>query len=97
MKMDMRAAVALSALLFRPALAGDAVAGKAAFGNQCAVCHTVAVGKNGFGPSLAQVIGRHSGSLKDYNYSSAMSNAGLIWQADTLDVFLTSSTDKVPG
>ncbi|HEY3654352.1 MAG TPA: hypothetical protein VGL34_05125 [Steroidobacteraceae bacterium] len=26
-----------------------------------------------------------------------MSNAGLIWQADTLDVFLTSSTDKVPG
>jgi alcohol dehydrogenase (cytochrome c) len=97
MKIEMRAAVALSALLFRSALAGDAAAGKAAFGNQCAVCHTVAVGKNGFGPSLAQVIGRHSGALKDFNYSSAMANAGLIWQTDTLDVFLTSSTDKVPG
>src|ERR1700675_2403075 len=97
MKIDMRAAVALSALLFRPALAGDAVAGKAAFGNQCAVCHTVVVGKNGFGPSLAEVIGRHSGGLQDYNYSTAMTAAGLIWQPDTLDTFLTSSTTKVPG
>src|SRR5271154_3201789 len=77
--------------------AGDAVAGKAAFENQCAVCHTTVVGKNGFGPSLAQVIGRHSGTLQDYNYSTAMAAAGLIWQPDTLDAFLTSSTGKVPG
>jgi cytochrome c2 len=65
MKVDIRAALVLSAILFQSARAeGDAAAGKTAFANQCAVCHTVIVGKNGFGPSLAQVIGRHSGALK---------------------------------
>jgi len=98
MKIGIRAAIILSAIMFQSAQAeGDAAAGKTAFANQCAVCHTTVVGKNGFGPSLAQVIGRHSGALKDYNYSTAMSAAGLIWQPDTLDVFLTSSTSKVPG
>ncbi len=98
MTIDMRVAAVLSAILFQSAQAqGDAAAGKTAFTNQCAVCHTVVVGKNGFGPSLAEVIGRHSGGLQDYNYSTAMRAAGLIWQPDTLDNFLTSSTAKVPG
>ena len=33
--------------------AGEAAAGKTVFANQCSSCHTVEVGKNGFGPSLA--------------------------------------------
>ena len=66
MKVDVGAALVLGAMLFQSAHAqGDAAAGKTAFANQCAVCHTVVVGKNGFGPSLAQVIGRHSGGLQD--------------------------------
>jgi len=98
MKIDMRVAAVLIAILFQSAHAqGDAAAGKTAFANQCSVCHTVVVGKNGFGPSLAEVIGRHSGGLQDYNYSTAMTAAGLIWQPETLDAFLTSSTAKVPG
>ena len=76
---------------------GDAVAGKTVFENQCSVCHTAVVGKNGFGPSLAGVIGRRSGSLPSYKYSTAMTNAGLTWNAETLNEFLTSSTTKVPG
>src|SRR5271154_1878297 len=98
MKIDMRVAAVLGGILCQSAQAeGDVAAGKTAFANQCAVCHTVVVGKNGFGPSLAEVIGRHSGGLQDYNYSTAMTAAGLIWQPDTLDAFLTSSTAKVPG
>ena len=77
--------------------AGSIDAGKTAFENQCSICHTTVVGKNGFGPSLAEVFGRHSGSLPDYKYTSAMANAGLIWDAPTLDAFLASSTVKVPG
>lgn len=77
--------------------AGDAVAGKAAFENQCAACHTTVVGKNGFGPSLAGVIGRKSGTLAGYTYTPAMTHANLIWDATTLDQFLTNSTAKVPG
>jgi alcohol dehydrogenase (cytochrome c) len=75
----------------------DATEGKAVFDNQCSNCHTTVVGKNGFGPSLAQVIGRPSGAIADFPYSTAMANAGLIWNEATLDQFLTSSTTKVPG
>ena len=77
--------------------AGDAVAGKTVFANQCASCHTTEVGKNGFGPSLAQVFERKAGSLAGYTYSPAMVQSGLTWDEKTLDLFLTSSTKEVPG
>lgn len=76
---------------------GDAAAGKTVFENQCSSCHTTIADKDGFGPSLAGVVGRKSGSRTGYKYSAAMSNAGLTWDAATLDAFLTSSTAKVPG
>ena len=37
---------------------GNAAAGKTVFENQCAACHASESGKQGFGPSLAGVIGR---------------------------------------
>jgi alcohol dehydrogenase (cytochrome c) len=77
--------------------AGDAGAGKTVFANQCASCHTIEAGKNGFGPSLAAVLGRKAGGLAGFTYSPAMAQAGLIWDEKNLDEFLTSSTAKVPG
>ena len=61
-------AVAISAALllitFTDARAdGNAVAGQTVFAAQCSSCHTTTVGRNGFGPSLAGVIGRRAGSL----------------------------------
>src|SRR5208282_6708445 len=76
---------------------GDAAAGKNVFANQCASCHTVVVGKNGFGPSLAGVFDRRAGSLAGYAYSPAMAQSGLTWDEKTLDLFLSSSTKEVPG
>jgi alcohol dehydrogenase (cytochrome c) len=77
--------------------AGDASAGKGVFEAQCAACHTTTVGKNGFGPSLAGVFGRRSGTLAGYSYSPAMANAGLTWDAKNIDEFIAASTTKVPG
>src|SRR5258708_10042855 len=76
---------------------GNAAAGKTVFENQCASCHSAEPGKQGFGPSLAGVIGRVSGALPGFTFTPAMTNAHLIWDARTLDEFLTSSTQKVPG
>jgi alcohol dehydrogenase (cytochrome c) len=85
-------------LFIRPAhAAGDSAAGKTAFETQCAACHTTTVGKNGFGPSLAQVIGRKAGGLAGFGYSPAMAQAGLTWDEKTLDNFITSSSAAVPG
>src|SRR5271165_1016242 len=89
---------ALMMLLDGPAVAaGDAAAGKNVFANQCSSCHTIEVGKNGFGPSLAGVYERKAGSLAGYTYSPAMVQSGLTWDEKTLDLFLTSSTKEVPG
>src|SRR6266853_3088705 len=92
--------MAIGALIFcvaRAYAAGDAAAGKTVFANQCASCHTIEAGKNGFGPSLAAVLGRKAGGLAGFTYSPAMAQAGLIWDEKNLDEFLTSSTQKVPG
>ena len=76
---------------------GDATAGKTVFANQCASCHTTEVGKNGFGPSLAAVLGRKAGSLPGYKYSPAMVNSGLTWDEKTLDQWLQSPMGDVHG
>src|SRR6266446_10726423 len=76
---------------------GNVTAGKTVFENQCASCHATEPGKQGFGPSLAGVIGRLSGTLPGFNYTPAMVSAHLTWDAKTLDEFLTSSMQKVPG
>src|SRR5690242_18031070 len=84
--------LAIGALTLSGGLAhaeGDAAAGKTVFANHCASCHTIEVGKNGFGPSLAAVFGRKAGTLPGYKYSPAMANSGLTWDEKTLDVFLT--------
>lgn len=79
------------------ATAGDLEAGKTVFANQCVACHTTEAGKNGFGPSLAGVAGRKAGRAPNFKYSAAMLNADLVWDDVTLDRFLASSTQTVPG
>src|SRR5258706_928509 len=77
--------------------ADDAARGKTTYEANCAACHTVTPGRQGFGPSLAGVVGRDAGTLEGYKFSSAMSQSGLRWDAKTLDEFLAGSTKKVPG
>jgi len=79
------------------AASGDPAAGKAAFADQCASCHTVDPNTNGFGPSLSGIVGRHAGSVANFSYSAAMASAKLIWTPADIDAFLTSTTNKVPG
>jgi alcohol dehydrogenase (cytochrome c) len=94
------AGLALGVIVFatgQARAAGDAAAGKVVFDTQCAACHTTVAGSQGFGPSLAAVLGRKAGTLAGYHYSSAMASSGLTWDEPTLDSFLTNSTAKVAG
>jgi cytochrome c len=56
--------------------------------SRCAGCHSTQAGQNKIGPSLAGVFGKPSGSVPGYNYSAALKNAHLTWDAQTLDKFL---------
>ena len=67
------------------------------FNNSCRTCHTIKEGDNRLGPNLSRIIGRKAGSLPEYNYSSAMKNAGFVWDEANLARFISSPEEVVPG
>jgi glucose/arabinose dehydrogenase len=81
---------------------GDAARGKLSFQQNCALCHATAPGPgnvavSGLGPNLAGVVGRHAGTAPNFNYSRALAQSGLVWDAATLDHFLVNPMAAVPG
>lgn len=64
---------------------------------QCAGCHTREAGKHSFGPSLVGVAGRKAGTAPGYAYSDALKKSGIVWNAKTLDKWLTGPRKVVPG
>jgi cytochrome c2 len=91
---------AAAVLVSSPALAqsgGDAAAGAGLFQTVCGSCHSTEPGKNGFGPSLAHVVGRKAASAPDFQYTPALTAWGKVLTPETLDAFLAAPTDVVPG
>jgi cytochrome c2 len=83
------------------AAAGDATKGEA-YAKRCTVCHDLSnAAQNKVGPHLWGVFGRHIASVSDYNYSDAMKkfsdNSTKVWDAPTLDTYLTNPPKVVPG
>ncbi len=79
------------------AKAGDPAAGEKVF-TKCRACHQIGeTAKNSVGPELNGVIGRHSGSVPDYNYSEANKNSGLTWDEPTFREYIKNPKAKVPG
>src|SRR6266851_2513346 len=76
--------------------AGDPAAGQHVFA-RCAGCHSTTPGENKIGPSLADVVGRKSGTVAGYSYSPAMKGANIVWDDAALDKFLTSPAGFVHG
>lgn len=64
---------------------------------QCRSCHAVEPGKNLIGPSLAGIFGTKAGEVAGYNFSTAMKDSGLTWDEATLDKFLKSPREVIPG
>ena len=71
--------------------------GQQAFNNACRTCHMVREGDNRLGPNLHKVVGRKAGSLPDYGFSSAMKEAGFVWDEEKLDRFIANPDEVVPG
>ena len=75
---------------------GDAGAGRLVF-RKCQACHPMEPGKTLLGPSLAGIIGRKAGADTNYNYSPAMKQANVVWDAKSLDAYLADPQKVVPG
>jgi nitrite reductase (NO-forming) len=74
---------------------GDVALGQQAF-RKCQACHSIEAGKNLIGPSLADVVGRPAAQVDGYNYSPAMKDSKVVWDAAALDAFLEAPQKFIP-
>jgi len=87
----------LAVVLASPAHAQSDDAGQLLFNNACRTCHSVKDGDNRLGPNLHGIVGRKSGSLKNYGYSDSMAKSDLVWDKPTLDRFIANPEAVVRG
>jgi len=78
------------------AAAADTEKGKLLF-NQCKACHALEAGQNKLGPSLHGVFGRKAGMVEGFRYSKAMTDAGIVWDAGTMDAYLANPRSYIPN
>ena len=81
---------------------GDAARGQAYFQISCAICHSASLGPDNTviikqGPSLVGVVGRKAGTSAHFNYTKAMRDSGLTWDASSLNRFLANPMAMLPG
>lgn len=78
--------------------AGDAEAGGKLYSKTCGGCHSIGENaRSGFGPHLNGVIGRHAGSLPNYQYSQAMKDSGVVWTPEMLAAYIEAPKKVVKG
>ncbi len=88
---------AIQATFPAPFNAADLEDGEKQFG-KCRACHTITPdGMNMTGPHLYGVFGRHAATAKGYTYSDAMSKHDVVWDFNTLDVYLKAPQQVVKG
>ena len=72
----------------------DEQSGHALFEKRCTGCH--ALDGDHEGPRLRGVVGRMTGAVKTFKYSTALEKAGITWDAEKLDKWLTDPDSLVP-
>ncbi|MFN3456098.1 MAG: c-type cytochrome [Novosphingobium sp.] len=90
------ASLALAGTAMAQQASGDPVRGKTVYA-RCAACHDLNTGATRLGPSLKGVVGRTSGTMPNFNYSQALKDKAVAWNAETLDAFLSGPSKYVPG
>jgi cytochrome c len=89
---------ALMAASTGAAMAQDAAAGETSFKKWCLPCHDAGPGaKVKLGPPLNGLDGRPAGTWPGFNYSDAVKNSGITWNAETFKEYITAPAQKIPG
>lgn len=78
--------------LFPPALVAR---GESLYQRRCGACH--ALDRNRVGPAHRGVYGRAAGAVPGFRYSKALQALDIVWNNETLDLWLQNPTSFAPG
>jgi cytochrome c len=74
---------------------GDATHGQALYESRCTACHSLDHSR--IGPAHRGVYGRHVAQVTGFDYSAALKSSLVIWNAQSLDRWLTNPEAFIPG
>lgn len=65
---------------------------------RCSGCHSSSPGApSRSGPNLFGLFGRKAGSYPGYPFTDALQASGIVWDANSLNLYLANPTGTVPG
>lgn len=72
-------------------------AGKTLFDAECHRCHADNSSDPSYGPTLIGIVGRHAGTVADYEYSETLANAPIVWTPAALRAWMEDNQGFMPG
>ncbi len=87
----------LGAIVTVPTVAaqGDATRGAEVYASRCGGCHSVDADR--VGPRHTGVFGRRAGTVEGFDYSPALKTSAVVWDAKSLNRWLTDPESLVVG
>lgn len=76
---------------------GDSAKGKTYYEQECEQCHKLQIGYNDKGPHLLNIYGAKSAILTDYQYTDALKNSQIVWNAENLDRYIADPKQAISG
>jgi cytochrome c len=64
---------------------------------RCQSCHLVDQARNRVGPHLVGIFGRPAASVEGFNYSAAMRESGIVWDAESIAAYIRDPRGYIPG
>jgi cytochrome c len=74
---------------------GDPARGRVLYESRCHACHSLDHSR--IGPAHRGVFGRRAGAVPGYEYSAAVKRSRIVWNAQSLDRWLTNPEALIPG